>query len=92
MAGQVSKCSRLNFRSREAAAENAFSKPGKSGECLLNICSRSGHGDTATRKEDVILAYAKGRGSPGLAIHSPSSPEIMHDIRQNSSNEGTFRT
>ena len=50
MAGQVSKCARFKSRSRKAAAEDVFSKPGKSGECLLNIRSRSGRGESTPRK------------------------------------------
>ena len=55
IAGRTSKYARSNFWSRKAAAEDAFSKPEKSGECFLDICSRSGRGEV-TRK----LAYAAG--------------------------------
>ena len=50
MAGQVSKCTRFNSRSRKAAAEDAFSKPGKSGERFLNMCGRAGRGEATPRK------------------------------------------
>ena len=55
IAGRISKYARSDFRSRKAAAEDAFSKPEKSGERFLNICSRSERGEIIRK-----LAYEAG--------------------------------
>ena len=62
VAGQTSKYARSDFRSRKAAAEGAYSKPGKSGDGLFEYL-RS-FGTRGNNSEDVIPSVLGG----GVAV------------------------